>query len=306
MNTASDLHRWLKSAQVGQAAFAISAILSTGALGAQTQGANLVKNGDAETGTMEGFSVKGATLGVNQGAASNGKFGFELAPSGGDSADAKTCEMASTDLIPVDATKTYKLSAFLKSSGNEQSQQVHFGLIPFDADGKPIISQSVNVVEGTETELTEDFSKESTVLMIRDGGQWKAGPILYVAFEADDSGAYTDLPSRNLSGMGVKSVTQKGDHWEVELGVPAKKGYPAGTKVRLHTAGSSYIYCGVNNKKISREWKEYSGEVGGLAKKRSDSQFWPGTAFVKAVILPGRGADEKLLVDDIMFHEMPH
>ena len=304
MNTTLDHALRPLTAHLSSAAMAIALMILTCPLVAQTSGQNLLRNGDAETGTSDGFVVKGGSLTVIPDAASSGQHGFELTPSADGGDGAKACQMVSTDLVPVDPSKTYQLSAMLQSAGSVESQEVYLGLIPFDSGEKEIIAQSVNHLPGTETELTEDVNKEGNILSIQKGDQWKAGPLLYVAFDVDDSGAFGDLPSRKLSGIGIDSVTDQGTYWEVQLTGKARNSYPAGTKVRLHTAGGTYIYCGANNRKVPREWKEFKGTVTGVAQGRSDTQFWPGTSFVKVVLLPGRRANEQLLVDDITLKEV--
>ncbi|MFM8764440.1 MAG: hypothetical protein ACKOEZ_06365, partial [Spartobacteria bacterium] len=53
MNTTSDRGRWPRPNHLAPAALAVAAILMTGPLVAQSEGDNLLKNGDAEAGTAE-------------------------------------------------------------------------------------------------------------------------------------------------------------------------------------------------------------------------------------------------------------
>jgi hypothetical protein len=268
---------------------------------AQLPGPNLVKDGDAESGKLENLSAEAATLAVtSKEEAAEGNHAFSITlPEG-----IMNRNVFSSELIPVSPEKTYQLSVMLKSASTAQSEQVHVGLIPFDADGNEIIAQSVNHLPDTETELTEDVNAEDDVVKVKKADHWQAGPVLYVAFDIDGSGKFSDLPNNKLSGIGIKAVTDKGSYWEIQLEGKARQSYPAGTKVREHTAGSSYIYCSALYKTIPTEWTEFSGTVTGISPGRSDIQFWPGTHSVKVVILPGVRPDERLLVDNIVFQEV--
>ena len=262
---------------------------------------NLVRNGDAESGNLENFSTDAATLTVtSKEEAAEGNHAFSITlPEG-----VTDGNVFSSELIPVSPEKTYKLSAMLKSAGDAPSDQVHVGLVPFDADGNQIISHYVNHLPDTETELTEDVNSDDEVIKVKKADHWQAGPILYVAFDIDDSGKFSDLPNRTLSGIGIKGVVDKGTYWEVQLQEQAHQSYPAGTKVREHVAGSTYIYCAALYNTIPPDWKEYSGTITGISPGRSDVQFWPGTHSVKVVILPGGQSQARLLVDNIVFEEV--
>jgi hypothetical protein len=217
--------------------------------------------------------------------------------------EAKTRDVLSSELIPVDPDKEYTLSLMLKSGGQAESQEVHVGLACYTEEEKLIISQAINRLENTETELLADAVPGDTVLKVKKADQWKSSPNSFVAFNVDDSPAVSDLPNFNLSPMGIQSVTEKGGAWEIELAKPMTKSYPAGTKIRQHNAGNSYVFCTVANKTIPKNWKEYTGKITGKSDRLSNKQFWPGTRYVQVVILPGRGANQRLLVDNIKLEE---
>jgi hypothetical protein len=173
----------------------------------------------------------------------------------------------------------------------------------YTEEEKLIISQAINRLENTETELLADAVPGDTVLKVKKADQWKSSPNSFVAFNVDDSPAVSDLPNFNLSPMGIQSVTEKGGAWEIELAKPMTKSYPAGTKIRQHNAGNSYVFCTVANKTIPKNWKEFSGKIAGKSDRLSNKQFWPGTRYVQVVIMPGRGANQRLLVDNIKLEE---
>lgn len=300
MNTTSDRGRWPRPNHLAPAALAVAAILMTGPLVAQSAGDNLLKNGDAEAGTAETFTAKAANVSLAaEGEAYEGKHAFQITVS--DAAAER--DVIGSDLIPVNPQAAYTLSAVLRSAGSEESSEVHVGLLCLTEDETPIHSQHINRFEGTETELSADACEGDTVLRVKKADQWKVSPNAFVAFDVDDSGAFSDLPNSNLSPLGIVAVTPKGDHGEVELARPLRKFYAAGTKIRQHGGGNSYVYCAAAYKNIPSDWTPYSGKVGGVSTGLTNSMFWPGTHYVKVVILPGRGPDQRLLVDNIEFRE---
>ncbi len=261
---------------------------------------NLFKNGDFETGKIENFSAKQVNIAItSQEEAYESNHAMSLTFP----VDGKNRDVLSGELIPVDPDKEYTLSLMLKSGGQAESQEVYVGLACYTEEEKLIISQAINRLENTETELLADAVPGDTVLKVKKADQWKSSPNSYVAFNVDDSPAVSDLPNFNLSPMGIQSVTEKGGTWEIELAKPMTKSYPAGTKIRQHNAGNSYVFCTVANKTIPKNWKEYTGKVTGKSDRLSNKQFWPGTRYVQVAILPGKGANERLLVDNIKLEE---
>lgn len=261
---------------------------------------NLFKNGDFETGKIDNFSAKQVNLAItSQDEACESNHAMSLTFP----ADGKTRDVLSSELIPVDPDKEYTLSLMLKSGGQAESQEVFVGLACYTEEEKLIISQAINRRENTETELLADAVPGDTVLKVKKADQWQSSPNSFVAFNVDDSLAVSDLPNFNLSPMGIQSVTEKGGAWEIELAKPMPKSYPAGTKIRQHNAGNSYVFCTVANRTIPKNWKEYTGKVTGKSDRLSNKQFWPGTRYVQVAILPGKGANERLLVDNIKLEE---
>ena len=261
---------------------------------------NLLKNGDFETGKIEDFSAKQVILAItSQDEAYESKHAMSLTlPKG-----RKNREVLSRELFPVDPDKEYTLSLMLKSGAQVEGRDVHVGLICYTEEKKLIFSQFINRLENTETELLADAVPGDRVLKVKKADKWKSSPHVFVAFNVDDTQAVSDLPNINLSPMGIQSVTEKGDAWEIKLAKPMAKSYPTGTKVRQHMAGNAYVYCTVARETIPKKWKKYSGKVTGVSDRLSNNQFWPGTRYVQVVILPGRGANKRLLVDNIKLEE---
>ena len=254
----------------------------------------MLKNGGAESGDSGGwieFPSVSAT-------AKEGSKSFVCKQSG---------MVRSEELIPVDPELRYKLSAFFKSEGAEA--KMCLGFVSYDADEKEITSSQITPITGTETKLREAASKGDTVLKIENGQQWvfdtKWTPDFgFVAFDVDDSGAYSDLPNRNLSGAGLKSIRQVGGQWEVELAKPLPADFVAGTKVRQHRSQGACLW--VDTQQVGTSWKELKGRISGVsAGPRQTGKFWPGTKFVKvAIFIETPGFKDSVLVDEVVFSQV--
>jgi hypothetical protein len=255
---------------------------------------NLVKNGDAEAGTIDGWSTWSKLTVVADGAKSGTKC-FKVTGKQ---------EVLGMAPIPVDPEKTYELSGWFKAAGDKPST-LYFGLMPLDKNMKRIEPHQVFVIAGSDTVLAEACQKSDTVIKIKDGAKWQViKDCGVVAFDTDPAGGLADLPNANTSSFGITAVEKKDGYWEVSLAKPCGKDYPAGTAVREQRAGGSYIYSAAADKKIPTQWTQLAGSVKGTAKGHSNCQFWPGTAFVRIAVLANfNEPDVKLLIDDLQFKE---
>jgi hypothetical protein len=211
----------------------------------------------------------------------------------------------SNKMYKIDAEKTYVLSGWFKSIGGNPSR-LYFGFMPLDKNKKNIGSRTITVEPKTETVLAADCKPDDTVIKIKDGSKWRKHKYCVIAFNADLSGEYKDLPNTNITKAGIVNVEKEGDIWAVTLSKPCGKAFPAGTPVREHRSASSYQYSAASNKKVPAEWTKYSGTVKGISLINTPTkQFWAGTAYVRILILANYQAkdDETLLFDDIKLEE---
>ncbi len=264
------------------------------------KGQNLVENGDAEGGIKNWTGIS-----VSKDSPQSGGACFEM--------DMKA-KAVNSGFISVDSVKSYALSGWFKNTGATPIKNVYLSLIPFDAGKKQIFVHSVKIFPrggGSETVLVEPCQKEDTVIRIKDGSKWKADPFRCIAFNVDTTGDLSDLPNRDTSNFGIKSVEEKEGHWVVTLARACGKSYPAGTAVRLHQQGSNYIYPKIFALSQADGWKKIDGKISGMsASGDSGDKFWAKTAFVQVCIfiypIPVDVASEsnKLLFDDIRFEEV--
>lgn len=251
-------------------------------------GQNLLKNGDAETAlcNWNGLSVQVVTESPH-----SGKNCFKTI----------STNVETSEFIPVDTAKKYKLSGWFKSADDKKTN-LYLGLIPFDADKKQIEVASVNVVEDSATELAEACAPGDTAIKVKDASKAIKNAYHHIAFATDNSGAYKDLPNSNISGIIVK-VEKKDSLWEITLDKPCGKTYSANTPIRLQKDAGTYMYPVYSGAFQSSEWQELSGEVNGEAKSSAPSnQFWPRTKYVKVLILALGGG--MLYFDDVNFEEV--
>ena len=260
-------------------------------------GENLLKNGDAEAGDTSGWTsfVETSTT------AHEGTNSFVLAGAKDSSGTAQ-----SKEFIPVDPSSGYTVSGYFMSP--EGTGSVHLGLACFDAQKRLITSERITPVPQTETELVEEAKIGDKVVKIKNGSAWEFDAELtpkygVVAFNVDDSGAYSDLPNPNLSQQGITTIRQTGGQWEVELAKPLKEGYSAGTKVRQHKVAGASLWLAVGG--VGKDWVKISGDISGVSTVgREKGMFWPGTSFVRISVLNlnnDKNTSPKVLVDDLTF-----
>ena len=206
--------------------------------------------------------------------------------------------ITSRKFTPVEAGKKYVLSGSFKSLGKAPSK-VYYGFICYDKKKRQISSLHSNVVNGTATTLAEACKKGDKVLVIKANKKWRKGNYA-IAFNAKDD--FSDLPNREILYK-ISKITPKGVNMEVQFSVPLNKVYPAGTKVRVHSASyGTYLYTTIVGEAMPKTWKTYSKSAT-LAKpgQMGRQYFRPGTAFVRILILPnyGKKKDEKIAFKDL-------
>ena len=197
---------------------------------------------------------------------------------------------AVSGLVPVDPGKSYRVSAFFKAAGDKGKLRGYLGLKYYDADKNEMNYCGVWPVLGTEATLAKAVAKGDPAASVAPAAWRTPPPWLYaVAFDVKDD--LSDLPNSSVCLWGR----------------PLPRGYPAGTRIRLHR------YCdppGVGGVVVPR-WTEYSFHVSGEAGrgdpngknfdgKNYTPKFWNGTKYVKVVVANGGLDGCELLVDDIV------
>jgi hypothetical protein len=208
-------------------------------------------------------------------------------------------QMFSKDSIKIEPGKSYKISGSFKIAPDSKPSKFYLGVMPLNDKGRQINSTQIGATDGTETELAADCNPEDKVIKIKNGEKWKDGKYNLIAFNIDDSGKKADLPNTDLSSIGIAKVEKKDNAFEVTLNAKCGKKYAAGTKIRQHMSGATYIYLGAINKDVPADWAEFSK----VFKKES---CWPGTCGVKIIVLANYGGkpDQIMLMKDVKIEEV--
>lgn len=188
--------------------------------------------------------------------------------------------------IEIDPAKTYLLSGEFKAAG--QGAALYFGIVSYNEDMQEIKAENINAFENTLTELSEPAKAGSRTIKVRSAANWKAVPAnFFAAFNADEN--FKDLPNFNL--LPVKAINEN----EITLGAPLSKAYPAGTKVRMHRAGSSWTYCAAANKPLPSEWTTFTGKIKGSGFHRKGGEYYdrfrPGTRLAAPAVFLRTGKE---------------
>jgi hypothetical protein len=156
--------------------------------------------------------------------------------------------------IKIDPEKKYQVSLKVKQFG-EKPAYVYIGFIPLDAKGRSISpQQGFNNTKGSATVLAADVAKGAKSLTVKDASKWKKGKADFVAFnvKADMS----DIPNFEVAGA-ISKIEKTGDVYTINFPKALNKAYPAGTKVRQHTSGGTFIYT--KSKNVPKEWTVWKG-----------------------------------------------
>ncbi len=258
---------------------------------------NLLSNGNAELGNTNGWSTRwGSSFSVSSVDPRSGTYSFLK----------EGYEQIESDFISIDIATEYKQEGWFKSSGSGAT--VHYGFIPYDNNKKEIARQYVYYYPGSETELYADIKASDKIIKIKDGSKWQVFNYGVVAFNVDTSGNYADLPNFNLSNHNIVRVENKGDYWEVEFATNVGKDALAGTKIREHRFGGTYMYNSANGLSVPSSWTKYSSVIKGECTSGvcdGENKWWKGTKYVKVLIIAnyGQNTDYKLFFDDLVFDD---
>ncbi|MCF6174293.1 MAG: hypothetical protein L3J71_00855 [Victivallaceae bacterium] len=264
-------------------------------------------------GTLCGSVFAGENLLTNSSAADgvkNWQGGVKIADGGKDQAcflvDGSK-KIVSKQLIEIDPTATYKLTGSFKS-GSDKPNQIYFGLALYDKNKHFINATSVTPVADSATVLVAPANKGDKIIKVKSVKNWESvlkKKRLLIAFDIDDSGAYSDLPNHKFSNS-VTKLEEKNGTWEATLKTPLNFSFPANTKVRAQLKCGHLMYA-VTLKKHLDKWTALSNTIAPAKKSGSQSAtMWHGTSFVKILLLAnwGQKDGEVLLIKDIKLEKV--
>jgi hypothetical protein len=221
------------------------------------QDVNLLKNGD-----FSRYKVNWVTNGQVK---EEGKSGVLIL-------SAKNNLAYSRQVMEIDGNKdTLQITADISA---DKPVQIYLGLIPADKNWKEFYFRNTGCVAGTFTVLASPLVRNTNKVVLKGIVPFKKSA--YIAFNAKADNS--DLPNFQLER--IKSVSTENGNTIVTLANRIRRSYPAGTSVRCHVDGPTYLYSSVLRKGFPGKVKA-SGAVGKAAKVK----FRPGTAGVKVCIL---------------------
>lgn len=280
----------------------------------QSRGMNLITNGLGLLGNNYNFS----------------SFTFDQTDTHGGKGSFKNSTFSSTntnnEFIPIDGTKTYRLSLWAKSTVHASGSHAFFGVSPFDIDGLSVAPRTFMRIANTDTTLAADLNNGDTTITLTSAANWLGNdPLAYnrqiTFWDYTNSFGYTypaytySRHSTGLTGYGSSSYISSGA-WAIggitgnviTLTAPWDKGtIPAGTAVSNSSSGANYKYITASNVDVPATWTQYTGKIGGWDTTGSNAAtlFPYGTASVKLLFLLNRDvAGNTTNVSDIWFSEL--
>jgi uncharacterized protein YqfB (UPF0267 family) len=191
--------------------------------------------------------------------------------------------------IEVDPAKKYQVSVKVKQI-NEKPSYIWVGFVPYTAKGRRIGNEhGNNNTKGSFTALTAAVAKGAKTITVKDASKWKSGKYYYVAFNAKED--MSDIPNFDLSSM-----ISKVENNTITLTKTLKKAYPAGTMVRQHRSGGTYIYT--KSGKAPKAWATWKG-------KPAQGAIFRKATFIRPMIMIRCNAKETgAAFDDFVVEEL--
>lgn len=188
------------------------------------------------------------------------------------------------DMIPIDTAKNYQLSGKIRTGSDSQEKMlIYAGFGTFAKDKREIQSPFIIAVKAPMTEVAETAAKGAKTIKLKDTSAWKIPNQFYcLAFNAKPD--MSDLP--NFDIVEVDNANTDTAANVISLKRPLYKEIAAGTPVRLHRYGGTFLYTMVGGKTLTPEWQEFSGKISGVKLGEQSNNHWrPGTVFAKPMIM---------------------
>ena len=195
----------------------------------------------------------------------------------------------------VNPGQVYRVSVKVKAVDKPSFMLI--GFAPYDAQERLLGIVNISGVAQSFTELTKPCSAKDKVIFVKDASAW-LGTNRTVAFDAKADNS--DLPNFNVPNSSIVNIEEieADNSWKVSFNYPVAFDRPAGTAVRMHRFGGTYLYtksCDVFDKWSTVVGKDFPG-----------SQFRKGTVSARAVILCnyGKGAKSSMIFDELTVEEV--
>jgi hypothetical protein len=231
----------------------------------------------------------------------------------------------SDELIPIDPSRTYRLSLWANSVVHAVGSHEYFGVSCYDIDGLLMSPQYFMRFVGSETTLANPLNPGDTTITLTSAANWQ-GPAAAVGSRQMSWYPYTNSfgyaypnytytrkttfvadGNYNVNGLwatgGITgNVITLTAPWPATLG-----SLPAGTPVANGANGGTYKYIAAANVDVPNVWTQYTGQIGGIDTLAANgtNTFPPGAAYVRILFLNNRDvAGNTINVSFITFNEV--
>ncbi len=215
------------------------------------------------------------------------------------------------DLVPIDVNQSYQLSGQARS-GNIAGDQYqvnnrqYFGFASYDSDELRIDPIHVSkFATATDTQLAVPLNPGDGQIVLQDATGWaNAGAahqrsLAWYGYTNSDGFTYPDYTyTRNVASNFATGLWSAGGVAGnvITLNQPwAGPALAAGTAVRNATSGSTYSYAALAGQPVPEAWTQYNAALSGTG--TGATQFRPGTAFIKPVVLANYLAGSNNLIN---------
>ncbi|MFH1047017.1 MAG: hypothetical protein V1738_01840, partial [Patescibacteria group bacterium] len=278
----------------------------------QSRGMNLLTNGSGLLGNNYNFS----SFTFDQSDTHGGKGSFKNS----------TYSTAVTvdEYLPIDGTRTYKLSLWAKSTVHATGAHAYFGVTPYDIDNQLVNPIHYMRFSGTDTTLAQDIKPGDTTVVLTDGSNWQSNfaaaygrqiqiwnytnsygytypPYTYTRNNSYYLSSYSTSGTWAIGGITGNTITLTSP-WPDTWGT-----IPAGTAVSNGSSGGTYKYIAASNVDVPAAWTNYTGLIGGWDTSGSGATnlFPYGTASIRVSFLMNRDvAGNTTNVSDVWFSEL--
>lgn len=274
----------------------------------QSRGQNLVTNGTGLLGDNTNFPA--FTYRKDEVKVGNGSFSTTVSETGS----------FTSEKIPVDTTKTYNYSVWVKSKSGVANQIIGFACL--DVDDNLIAPENYATIDDRIVTLAQPLKRGDLKMYVSDVTPWldnangwtngvgpSRGALLW-NYQNNGGYIYPDNTYSRYSWLNIKeinttekSITFNGPFAQDYKGATDKI-FPIGHKVSRVMSGNMYSYNLALQVKFPTTWQKLSGLVTGVSKNIFDTNaFRYGTASIKPYFLLNRTTSDETFINGIDFRE---
>lgn len=213
-------------------------------------------------------------------------------------------------MLPIDPQASYRLFGTGRAGNDEGGQfqasnRQYFGFASYDADQQLILPQHVlKFGSAVDTRLAATLRPGDTHIVLHDATGWaNAGAahqrsFAWYGYQSADGFTYADYTyTQNVATDFVHGIWNPGGITgnTIQLRQPwSGPEIVVGTAVRNATSGGTFNYVALSNQALPNTWTDYSVNLAGVG--TSSTQFRPGTAYIRPVVLANYHSNNSTLV----------